>query len=228
MNGTKGEKKSQNDVVTESSIVCLEAASNGSEPVNNHKLPFLKKSPVWGTIESMEVFQILPQNPHFLPLSETKEEYREGTAIGIMVTFAGLFEKISMLKHSDSKSTFTSTLDSLLDLEKHGFDVSLLRKRVNDLLSIRERLGKLQDNFNDIEKELASHANERAKFDEDCEGLKKKILALQEQLELKRSRNEKKNQEISLLQSRSSTINGQLQGTQREFEKLVAAAWKQL
>ncbi|KAJ6729340.1 AGENET DOMAIN-CONTAINING PROTEIN-RELATED [Salix viminalis] len=53
--------------------------------VGNQSVPFVKRSPVWNTIESMEVFQIIPQKPHFHPLTECKGEYREGSAIGIMV-----------------------------------------------------------------------------------------------------------------------------------------------
>ncbi|KAG6648040.1 hypothetical protein CIPAW_07G120400 [Carya illinoinensis] len=47
----------------------------------NRRLPFVKSSPVWKAIESMEIFRIMPQNPHFLPLDKCKEEYREGLAI---------------------------------------------------------------------------------------------------------------------------------------------------
>ncbi|KAL5859281.1 hypothetical protein ACOSQ4_000577 [Xanthoceras sorbifolium] len=223
VNGFNEERKSQNDSVVESSII---GTKGGIAPVKNQMLPFVKKSPIWKTIESMEVFQIVPQKPHFIPLSETKEEYREGSAIGIMVTFAGLFEKISMLKYDDSRSTFSSTLDSLLDLEKHGFYVSLLRRRVKDLLIIRDRQGKLLDELKDAEREIIQHSDEKTKLDEEMEAIKKQMIELQEQLESTKLKKDKKNVEIAKLRSRAGAINGHLQSTRLDFEKVTAAAWK--
>ncbi|KAK3194331.1 hypothetical protein Dsin_025641 [Dipteronia sinensis] len=223
VNGLNEERKSQNDIVMESSTI---GTQGGSAPVKNQMLPFAKKSPIWKTIESMEVFQIVPQKPHFIPLSETKEEYREGSAIGIMVTFAGLFEKINMLKCDDSMDVFASTLDSLLDLEKHGFDVTLLRKRVDELLPIRNKQGQLMDDLKDAERGIIKHTDERTKLDEEVEAIKKKIIELQEQLESTKLRKEKKIAEIVKLRSRTGSLNVRIRNTQLDFEKVAAAGWK--
>ncbi|KAI9180977.1 hypothetical protein LWI28_009940 [Acer negundo] len=223
VNGLNEERKSQNDTVMESSTI---GTQGGSAPVKNQMLPFVKKSLIWKTIESMEVFQIVPQKPHFHPLSETKEEYREGSAIGIMVTFAGLFEKINMLKCDDSMDIFASTLDSLLDLEKHGFDVTLLWKRVDELQSIRKKQGQLMDDLKDAERGIKQHTDDRTKLDEEMEAIKKKMVELQEQLESSKLRKEKKTVEINKLRSRTSSINGRIRSTRLDFEKLAAAAWK--
>ncbi|RVX01566.1 DUF724 domain-containing protein 7 [Vitis vinifera] len=59
----------------------------------NQSLPFVKSSPIWNTLETLEVFQRMPQKPHFRPLENCKEERREGLAIGNMVTFSTLIEK---------------------------------------------------------------------------------------------------------------------------------------
>ena len=87
----------------------------------------------------MEVFRELPQSPHFRPLYKCKEECREGLAIGSMVTFSSLFNKISQLQFDDRSSLLNSILESLVDLEKHGFIVSAMRSRVNGLLSIKDK-----------------------------------------------------------------------------------------
>ncbi|KAK4837036.1 hypothetical protein QYF36_002288 [Acer negundo] len=216
VNGLNEERKSQNDIVMESSTI---GAQGGSAPVKNQMLPFVKKSLIWKTIESMEVFQVVPQKPHFHPLSETKEQYREGSAIGIMVTFAGLFEKINMLKCDDSMDIFASTLDSLLDLEKHGFDVTLLWKRVNELPSIRKKQGLLMDDLKDDERGIIQHTDERTKLDEEMESIKKKMIE-------NKIGKEKKTVEINKLRSRTVSINGRIRSTRLDFEKLAAAAWK--
>ncbi|CAH8257114.1 unnamed protein product [Arabidopsis lyrata] len=44
-------------------------------------LPFVKKSQLWKVLESMEVFKTVPQRPHFSPLLDSEEEFREGDAI---------------------------------------------------------------------------------------------------------------------------------------------------
>lgn len=198
----------------------------GSDPVENQTLPFVKKSPIWKTIESMEVFQIVPQKPHFCPLGETKEEYREGSAVGIMVTYAGLFEKISMLQFNDARSIFDRTLESLLDLEKHGFDVTLLRRRVNELLSIRDGQGQLLDDFKDSEMKIIERSKETTKLEEEMIEIRKKISELEEQLDSTKSRKQTEDLEIARLQSHVASINDRVQSARRDFEKLAAAPWK--
>ncbi|KAJ0054712.1 hypothetical protein Pint_00824 [Pistacia integerrima] len=212
-NGLNEARERQIDIVTEST------------PVENKVLPFVKKSPIWNTIESMEVFQIVPQNPHFHPLGETKEEYREGSAIGIMVTFAGLFEKISMLQLNDSRRTFYSTLESLVDLEKHGFDVTVLRGRVNALLSVRVAQEQNVNELKDTEKKIIELTSDNTKLDKEVEETKKKISELQDKLESTKSKKEIQVVEISRLQSHLDGMSERVQSAQHDFEKLATAPW---
>ncbi|KAG4187737.1 hypothetical protein ERO13_A08G120300v2 [Gossypium hirsutum] len=108
------EEKGLVDVPIESHAI----DATGRSPLDSDQsLPFVKKSPIWRTIESLDVFQIVPQKPHFQPLAESREEFREGSAIGIMVTFASLFDKISMLHFDDPRNTFDSISEGLDDLE---------------------------------------------------------------------------------------------------------------
>ncbi|XP_044493270.1 DUF724 domain-containing protein 2-like isoform X2 [Mangifera indica] len=222
-NGLNEARERQIDRVTESSA---NHNKNGTMPVENEVLPFVKKSTIWSTIESMEVFQIVPQNPHFQPLCETKEEYREGSAIGIMVTFAGLFEKISMLRLNDSRRIFDSTLESLVDLEKHGFDVTVLQDRVNSLLSLQ--VGQ-EENLNEIketEKKVMEFTSENTKLDKELEEIKKKISELQEKLESTKLKKEIQAIEISRLQSHLDDMSERVQSAQHDFGKLATAPWK--
>lgn len=205
-----------------SEIVVKESGDQGENGV----LPFVKKSPVWQTIECLEVFQIVPQHPHFRPLSDTKESYREGTAIGIMVTFAGLFEKISGLKFDDPRSVFDGTLESLLDLEKHGFDVTMLRGRLNELLSIRESQGEIIEELKDVDKKITEETQEKTQLDEEMEEIRNKIRELEEQLELKKVMKEEKDHEIARLKVRSDAINELVDVARLDFEKLAATPWK--
>ncbi|KAJ8898999.1 hypothetical protein K2173_008822 [Erythroxylum novogranatense] len=150
-NGWSDTRDRQADISMEGSV--NDGRSN-SMPESNLCLPFVKKSTIWKAIEAIEAFQIIPQNPHFEPLAECKEEYREGTAIGYMVTFTSLFEKVSLLQFNDPRNIFESTLESLLGLEKHGFDVAILKDRVSKLLSIKESQGELLNELTIIERQI--------------------------------------------------------------------------
>ncbi|PON42055.1 Agenet domain containing protein [Trema orientale] len=198
-------------------------AFNGSVPEDNQRLPFVKSSPLWKAVESMEVFGRMPQHPHFRPLYKCKEECREGLAIGNMVTFAGLVDKISKLQFDDRGSIFYSTLESLLDLEKHGFNVAVLRSRVDELLSIKDRQDRFRDESKDAEKKITAHAGEKSKLAEEIDDISKKISELQEKHALIKSQMDIKDQEIAQLQQQVDTINQSINSARLDFEKLAAA-----
>ncbi|KAJ6729338.1 DUF724 DOMAIN-CONTAINING PROTEIN 7 [Salix viminalis] len=194
--------------------------------VGNQSVPFVKRSPVWNTIESMEVFQIIPQKPHFHPLTECKGEYREGSAIGIMVTFASLFEKISSLKFDDCRSILESTLESLVDLEKHGFDITVPRCRLNELLSIKDGQGEVLNESKDAEAKIQVHTDEKRKLEEKINDIEKKITELQEELALTKEKMEVKGLDISKMQSHAAAINERIKNSRDHFVKVASAPWK--
>ncbi|KAJ6338626.1 hypothetical protein OIU76_008151 [Salix suchowensis] len=194
--------------------------------VGNQSVPFVKKSLVWNTIESMGVFQIIPQKPHFHPLTECKEEYREGSAIGIMVTFASLFEKISTLKFDDCRSILESTLESLVDLEKHGFDITVPRCRLNELLSIKDGQGEVLNESKDAEAKIRVHTDEKRKLEEKINDIEKKITELQEELALTKEKMEAKGLDISKMQSHAAAINERIKNSRDHFVKVASAPWK--
>ncbi|XP_022728035.1 DUF724 domain-containing protein 2-like isoform X2 [Durio zibethinus] len=223
VNGWK-EERGLVDVPVES--LAIDARGRSPLSDDNRSLPFVKKSPVWRTIESMDVFQIVPQKPHFQPLTQNREEFREGSAIGIMVTFAGLFEKISMLHFGDPRNTFVSILESLNDLEKHGFDVTLLRHRLNELLSIKEAQGQHLEDRKNAEREIIENTKEITKFDEEMEEIEKKITQLQERHTAIKSEKETKNLKISSLKLHVAVLNELIQNTSHDFKKVANAPWK--
>ncbi|KAL8260205.1 hypothetical protein R6Q59_028158 [Mikania micrantha] len=75
--------------------------TSGSTTDYEHDWPFIKRSPAWTAILSLELYQTLPQKPHFSPLKKTKEDHREGEAIALMVTFGNLVQRLSDLQLTD-------------------------------------------------------------------------------------------------------------------------------
>ncbi|TYI14767.1 hypothetical protein ES332_A08G143300v1 [Gossypium tomentosum] len=217
------EEKGLVDVPIESHAI----DATGRSPLDSDQsLPFVKKSPIWRTIESLDVFQIVPQKPHFQPLAESREEFREGSAIGIMVTFASLFDKISMLHFDDPRNTFDSISEGLDDLEKHGFDVSLLRRRVNKLLSIKEGHSQHLGEKENAEREIMENTKGITKFDEEMEEIEKKIAQLQEQHSSIKSEKETKSLKVGSLKLHADVLNKLIQNAPHEFKKIATASWK--
>ncbi|KAE8708182.1 NFU domain protein 1 [Hibiscus syriacus] len=222
LNGWNGEKG-----LVDVPIESLEIDASGRSPlVNDQGLPFVKRSTVWRTIESMDVFRVVPQKPHFLPLAENREEFREGSAIGIMVSFASLFEKISTLHFDEPRDTFDSILESLSDLEKHGFDVTLLQHRLDKLLSLKERHNQHLEEMQNAEREMIENTKEISKFDEEMEEIEKKITQLQERHASIKSEKETKNLKVGSLKFHVSALNKLIQNASHDFKKIATASWK--
>ncbi|XP_065860282.1 DUF724 domain-containing protein 7-like [Euphorbia lathyris] len=207
-------------------VPCVNGASVNGTPDGNHCLPFVKSSLVWKAIESMEVFRTVPQNPHFRPLADCKEEYREGSAIGVTVTFASLFDKITSLHFNDSESVLESILESLVDLERHGFDVSMPRDRVNQLLSIKGGNEAFLRESKVAENQIKELSDERRKLDGNISSIEKKISELQEELAAAKSKRENQDGEISRLQTRVDSMNFDLNNAHSRFEEVASGPWK--
>ncbi|XP_020084822.1 DUF724 domain-containing protein 1 isoform X2 [Ananas comosus] len=112
-------------------------ASTCETPPENILVPFVKSSSIWESVETLEVFQRMPQQPHFLPLDQYSSEFREGMAIGLMVSFANVVASMSKLSCYDSLALFEEKLKSLGPLEANGFDVRFLRSRLKELIRIK-------------------------------------------------------------------------------------------
>lgn len=98
-----------------------ETVMNSTNKLPETKLPFVKSSSMWQSIDAMEIFDLMPQR---CPLEQYSVDFREGMAIGLMVTFANLADNVRKLSISDTTSTFAACLETLSNLEEHGFEPS--------------------------------------------------------------------------------------------------------
>ncbi|KVI00723.1 Protein of unknown function DUF724 [Cynara cardunculus var. scolymus] len=208
--------------------------SDASNPavLNNHEIseyqqewPFVKRSPIWATIESLELYQNPPQKPHFLLLKIMKEDYREGLAIGHMVTFANVVQRTSKLQPDVPSDIIDNSLETLVELETHGFDVGAVRARLNELLARKAKLGELKDKLKQVEKELEKRNLEKSKIKEEVDELEAKMQELQEKLVQSVKKKNVKDEEIMMLQSNLYLVGNEIMDWKVEFEKLAATSF---
>ncbi|EOA20181.1 hypothetical protein CARUB_v10000478mg [Capsella rubella] len=174
-------------------------------------LPFEKKLPIWKTLESMEVFKTVPQSPHFSPLAESREDYREMSAVGMMLTFSGLLDEVKALQQEDPISSLLSLSDSFSKLEKHGFNVKAPQLRISKLLSLRDRQSKKTDELKSAEK--AAVEKERVLVENE-----RKIRELQRL-------NENTEKEIAESKSCAAKIVQQLDDVKLDIQTTASAPW---
>ncbi|KAI3697645.1 hypothetical protein L6452_30740 [Arctium lappa] len=184
--------------------------------------PFIKRSPIWAAIESQELYQNPPQKPHFLLLKIIKEDYREGLAIGHMVTFANVVQRTSKLQPDDPDDIIENSLETLVELETHGFNVGAVRARLNELLSRKAEVGELKDKLKQVEKEFEKQNLEKSKIDEEVDQLEGKMQELQEKLGASVKKKKVKAEEIIMLQSKFHLVAKQIIDWKVDFKKLAA------
>lgn len=205
------------EIETPSASVCVDSVEN------NQSLPFLKSSPLWKNIESMEIFKKTAKKPHFSPLVKCKEETREGLAIGHMITFSNLVENISKLQFHHPMTVIQSKLETLAELESHGFNVETVQACLIQLLSKKQTEDELQKEYEDIKKKISYSVEEVSKADEEIAKLNKKIRELRAELDDTVSRKEMKESVISTLQSKQDVVAKNLRRLQTDFENVVGA-----
>ncbi|KAL8142647.1 hypothetical protein V2J09_015679 [Rumex salicifolius] len=184
-------------------------------------LPFIKASPIWKVIESMEVFQQIPQNPHFQPLYNTKEHCREGLAICSMVTFSRLAEDVSKFQFDDPINILEDGIETLSDLERQGFSVELVRSRLIALLSIKRQ----HEQSYSLAKEIDEEVKERARIHQELDEIDKKMAELREKRALTVTEWQKKDTNIGGLQLRFDSVKEALEAAQVEFQMVATAPW---
>ncbi|WZY91319.1 hypothetical protein YC2023_063648 [Brassica napus] len=144
-------------------------------------LPFAKRSPIWKAVESMEVYKTAKQSPHFIPLLEKREEFREGLAVGGMVNFSSLLERVNNLQPHTPKSTLARFKECFAELEKYGFDVTTPISRINMLFSLTRKQVRTEDRVKDNAKKMKKEVRKRQKLEQDMKAVEFKILELQSQ-----------------------------------------------
>uniref|UniRef100_A0A0E0MGA7 Agenet domain-containing protein n=1 Tax=Oryza punctata TaxID=4537 RepID=A0A0E0MGA7_ORYPU len=105
--------------------------------LTGQQAPFTKRSHVWSLFEQMDVFQKMPQQPHFLPLKHYPLGLREGTALGLMWSYTDAVDDISKLCITDSMEIFEDHIKTLAIFEENGFHVQSLQESLTKLLQIR-------------------------------------------------------------------------------------------
>ncbi|KAJ0520488.1 putative Agenet-like domain-containing protein [Helianthus annuus] len=161
---------------------------------NDQRPSFEKRSSIWETSKSMEAFRIFPQNPHFRPLDNLNESARERHAIYKMVDFSSVFENMCHLRRDHPRSEIEDQLQTLLELETHGFDVDSLKNRLMEMLSCKDKREALETGSKDPEDHLDI---ERVKVQE----RNKDIVLIDSQINELRDRRErlvKENEESTL------------------------------
>ncbi|KAI3718884.1 hypothetical protein L6452_19769 [Arctium lappa] len=134
--------------------------------------PFIKRSPIWVTIESMELYQNLPQKPHFSLLKNINKDYREGLAIAHMTYgFDVGTVRVRLNKLLSTKAKVGEVKDKLKEIEKQ------LEKRNLEKSKIGEEVDQLAAEMQELQEKLVETVKKKNLKDEE-------IMMLQSNLHL--------------------------------------------
>ncbi|KFK28463.1 hypothetical protein AALP_AA8G517400 [Arabis alpina] len=207
-----------------SSGQCLNTCTNSSidETRANEDttmvLPFVKHSPLWKAVESLEVFKSAKQRPHFSPVLNKREEFREGLAMGAMVNFSALLQRVNKLQFDTPQSTLESLKECFFEIEEYGFDVKAPLSRINLLFSLKDSQMSTMEEIKAKEREMVEDLSKKQKREEDLRELRRQIV----DLEKKKKAMEKK---IAEIQSCTSALDSKMQDMELEFTSIVSAPW---
>ncbi|XP_056844775.1 DUF724 domain-containing protein 3-like isoform X1 [Raphanus sativus] len=198
----------------------LSPDETGASEATTMVLPFTKRcSPLWKALESMEVYKTAKQSPHFIPLLETREEFREGLAVGQMVNFSTLLERVKNLQPHTPKSTLEGLKECFAELEKYGFDVTTPISRINMLFSLIEKQVKTEKRLKNNAKKMKKEVRKMQKLEQDTRAVECKILELQSQREVL----EQKKKDVSEIQLCAEDLDKEIQDV--DFGTTVSGAW---
>ncbi|KAK1437223.1 hypothetical protein QVD17_03011 [Tagetes erecta] len=200
----------------------LLALTNG----DGQTLTFDKRSPLWETFESMEAFRLIPQKPHFHPLDNIKESARERHAINKMVDFSGVFEETRRLQINHPRTEIDDQLDTLSELETHGFDIYFLRNRLMELLSLKDKLEGLGSRSKEVKDNVQTHRVEVQKYDNEIESIDKKMSDLLQKRDRVLKEKEKKDSEIVDLENEIDEIEEGMRECRCQFDELAATSFQ--
>ncbi|KAK4836287.1 hypothetical protein QYF36_021021 [Acer negundo] len=209
------------------------AAMNDDMPCKDQNLRIVEDSPVMQLIKAMDVFQSIPQEPHFRPLAECEEVCREGLALGHMMTFVNVTKKISTLQASDLRIDFDSLLKCLSELELHGFNVEAVRSRLLELQSMKDSQEQLKTKSKNIKSEIIEQTHERSKVKAELDEVMKDLKLLEDkkkEVEEKKARllstNNENDSEIVKLKSGIGSLFEEIKKVNNEFKSVAGTPWK--
>ncbi|KAI3679561.1 hypothetical protein L2E82_51224 [Cichorium intybus] len=188
-------------------------------------LPFTITTPtLWKTIESMEAFRNIPQRPHFHPLEGVKESGREGLAIGSMVTFSTVVDKTCALRFEDARSAIEDCLETLAELETHGFEVELIRDRLTRLLLIKDKQQELEERSKEITQKLEEARMQGNGMDIEIGEIDREITELEDrQRQLLSDKEKHESEMMGVSMAAVDGIHQQLREVGLEFHGLATA-----
>ncbi|XP_065854764.1 DUF724 domain-containing protein 7-like [Euphorbia lathyris] len=233
---TKSAKKRKRGMNAQGTVQQVPAAGAAEDnvqvetvPARNTNLPlFRKSSSLWNHIDSLEVFRILPQKPHFSFLSDINDEIREGTAFGHMLTFASVVDKVTKLQINDPVTVFHSYSEALAILEAIGFDVKVVVDRVNELLILKTRREKLKNKSKRYQSSVAECDEKKAKLGQEIRAIDKMMSELEEQRALKVSQMVKEDSSREFLQLEVSSIKEVMFDVEHKFKVKSAGPWRRV
>uniref|UniRef100_A0A0D3EQ42 Agenet domain-containing protein n=1 Tax=Oryza barthii TaxID=65489 RepID=A0A0D3EQ42_9ORYZ len=198
---------------------------------NSHPTTFAS-SLLMGPCEKMEVFENLPQLPHFGKLIGCPPELREGKALGLMASFANIAESIQNMRIQDEENVFEEKLRCLSELEEDGFDVRALKERLENLVSIKNHQTELKKRRARLDQFMLEREVDNASVEQSQKLLdimiKELELKLLEYREKKASLVEKKAancSEIAKLQGDMDQIEESFLSAEYDFHTTAAAPW---
>ncbi|KAI9181295.1 hypothetical protein LWI28_013515 [Acer negundo] len=208
-------------------------ASIDNMPYENQSLRLLESSSsIRSSIQSMEVFRLMPQKPHFRPLNECNEIIREGLAIAQWFIFAKVVEQTSELQVDASRSLFDSIVECLSELESHGFDVKAVRSRLHELQTMKESQEQLQTKLENFKCEIVKRTHKETKIKAKMDAAAKELKVLEEKIdavEKKKTRLvsmiKKNDSTIAKLKSSDDSVIEEIWKVAQNFESLVGSPW---
>ncbi|KAM7272336.1 hypothetical protein ACFE04_026999 [Oxalis oulophora] len=153
----------------------------------NQNLPFVKKSIIWETLESSEVYKKITQKPHFRPLYEKAELWREGLALACVVTFTNIVDIICKLRFGDFEAAtiFTLTKDILKvlpEFDEHGFDTEPLKNHLGKLVSARSNVAQLEVEAKETKSQLMEKSRDKIRMKEKSNVVAKELVEIVKKL----------------------------------------------
>lgn len=212
----------------------LEAATEPrcESPTKRSYLPFEKCSFLWESFESMEVLSAMPQQPHFRPLEQYCKEFREGMAIGLMVTFSDLLGRICKLQITDSRSRFDEGLKTLVHLEEHGFNVQGVCARLEELLGMKDNQERLLEKKSALEVIISEKQKEKDCLNSEIQEIDNTIMNLEQSLMQFHQKKvsilklkEDNDSELVKLQMDARSVEEVLASAKQDFEGILSAPW---
>ncbi|WCJ26743.1 protein of unknown function 724 7 [Euphorbia peplus] len=220
------------EVINGVNVETLKEASAVNGQAESQDLPFGKSFNLWKEIDSLEIFRILPQKPHFNFLSDCNEETREGSAIGLMLTFVSVVEKVTKLQIDDPISLFDRYLEALAILEEIGFDVKVVVNRVNELLILKRRREELDGRLKTYQRSVAECDGKKTKLEQEIAALDKMMMAmtitmsaLEEHRAMKVSQMVKEDSVRDYLQLEVSSLKNVMLDVEHKFKVKSSGPW---